>query len=110
MSKSRFIFSGIFYFIIMLLLVFALYHTLATDTTQLTFTSLLDWLHDFHPIIQNNSYVSNVMTGDWGLFDFLRVFFNLFIQVFDFALYAVKSLLNILSYVSGFIVFMFTAS
>ena len=109
MTNKRVIFSGIFYFIIMVLLAFALYHTLTMDETQLTFTSLLEWFQNFHPVLPNVAYVSNAITGDWGLFEFLRSFLNLFIQVFDFALYAVKSFINILSYVSGLIVFMFTS-
>lgn len=110
MTNKRVIFSGIFYFIIMVLLAFALYHTLTMDDTQLTFSSLLDWLHNFHPILPDVQYVSNAIAGDWGLFEFLRVFLNIFIEVFDFALYAVKSFINLLSYISGFIVFMFTAA
>lgn len=93
--------------VLAILLVSVVFSVLNQSNQTLTFTSFLEWLQNFHPTFTNVTYVSHAIGGDWGLFEFLRLPIDITIQVFDFLLFLVKNLVNVLSYVTGFVSFIF---
>lgn len=74
-----------------------------TGYGSLTFESLLNYLQnapsfDFYSIVSNYS-----ITTDWGLFNFLRDFFNMFISLFNVIVFLAKNVLNLINYIIYFI-------
>lgn len=94
-------------FICIVLIVVTLYSILTGGDRTMTFRGFLDWISNFKPIFPDLAFVSNEIVDSWGLFDGLKNFINIFIDIFDFALYCVKSALNLVSYITSIIAFMF---
>lgn len=93
--------------VLAILLISLVFSLLNQSNNTLTFTSFLQWLQDFHPTFTDVHYVSHALGGDWGLFEFIRLPVDITIQVFDFLLFLVKNLVNVLSYVTSFVRFIF---
>lgn len=92
-----------------ILLIAVVFGALVGSMRTITFTGFLEWIKNYHPLFQNVSVVSNTIGGTWGLLDGFRVFFNTLITIADFFVYLCKSLLNIISYITGFFGFLFGA-
>ncbi len=108
MNRSRSLLLVFGSFICCLLIVVVTYQMLTGSDRSLTFKGFLDWLSDFHPLISDVSFVDHSILDSWGLFDGFRNFLNIFINIFDFALYCVKSAVNLISYATGFVGFLFS--
>ena len=64
----------------------------------MTFTSFLDFLSSNSSTFDFVNYVDYSIVGDWGLFNFLRDFFNLFIQVLNLAIYLTKIFIALIKF------------
>lgn len=106
-SSSRFVDSiGILKIIFLLLLLVMVFRSLS-GVNSISFTSFLTWLRDFHPLLQNFSFVDLSIVGDWGIFNFFKDFLNIFMQVISVAVFVCKAIVNFISYVFGFVRFLF---
>lgn len=90
-----------------LILLVCLFRALTNSTGTLTFTGFLERLSSFSAPFPDLRILDNTIKNSWGIFDGLRDFINIFIQLFDFTLFLAKSMTNIASYVFDMIKFFF---
>lgn len=76
-------------------------------TSRLSFDYFLQLLDGYEPMIFNNTLSSIAIDGSWGVFDFLRVFFNFFLQGFNILVYLASNLINVIQFLLYFIVGIF---
>jgi len=89
------------------ILIAMLFSSLVGNNNTITFSSLIDWIENYHPAIDNFSFVDLTIQDDWGLFNGLKDFFNVIMQIFSFLVYIFKALVNAISYIGGFVQFLF---
>lgn len=91
---------GIFGIIIFILLSISLYSYLSDgNMSDLTLQSFLDILADAPSVDVSWSMVDLSITADWGTFNFLKEFFNLFISIIEFVLFIIGALWKGLNYI-----------
>lgn len=95
---------GIFgvFLICILLIVFSSF--LKTGTiSSFTFKSLLDIFSNIPSVDIGWSYLDLTIYGDWGFFNFLRVYLNWFTEIWEFLLVIVGMLWQGLNYILYFV-------
>lgn len=94
--------------ILVLILVCISFIKKANGLDALSFRSFLTWLGSVNsmPIRVNISDYSIV--ADWGLLNGLRDFFNIFSTLFGVLVYCCANLINLLIFMSQFLVFIFS--
>lgn len=108
-TKSYFSALGFLSIVVAILLILSLIGSLRSGASGYTFSfaGLLDYLSDAPTINPSFSLSQFVIGGDWGLFDFLRVFFNFFGKIFGFASWFSALIWNAIEYVAYFFSFIF---
>ncbi len=98
---------GVFGLIVGILLSVSLIKSLVGGT-PVTFGGLLEYLSSA-PSIDMSLKSFNVIKslGDWGPFNFLAIFFNYFITIFNVLIFAFKGIGQVIVYVVWFVRFLF---
>lgn len=73
----------------------------------LTFTSFLQFLSEQGQNFNFVSFVDYSITSDWLVFNFLRDFLNIFIQIFNVAIYLSKLFIQLIVFTFNFVKFLF---
>lgn len=74
---------------------------------SVTFEGLLQFLNSCPQVDFNLALTAFTINGDWGLFEFLRNFFNIFGILIGFIVFLVGNLFNLFTFVFWFIKFIF---
>lgn len=74
---------------------------------SVSFAGFLEYVSNCPTIHFQSSLNSFTITGSWGVFDFLRSFFNVFGAILGVLVYLFNSLLNMLMYVGYFLGYLF---
>lgn len=92
-----------------ILLILSLIGSLRSGASGYTFSfvGLLEYLSNAPKIVPQFSLVAFSIGGDWGLFDFLRHFFNLFGKIFGFGSWFCLLIWNAIQYIAYFFSFIF---
>lgn len=90
-------FINIFGIIILVILASSL--LLSEVQEPLSFTSFMNFLSSQSFDFSFNNFIDYSIVGDWGLFNFLRDFFNLFIQGMNVIIYVVRLLIQLIVFV-----------
>lgn len=69
-----------------------------TGASEITFTSFLEFIQTVPEISFANSFIDLTILGDWGIFDFLRNFLNVFTNIFSVLIYLFGGLVQLLTY------------
>lgn len=94
--------------ILSLLLLFVSLFRKANNGSDISFASFLDWLSNLNTFQFNVNIQDFFIYGNWGVFDFLRNFFNIFTGLFGVIVYLFSNLLNLFIYLTQFIVFLYS--
>lgn len=97
----------IFFIITLVILFISILWRVRGGQTNLTFTGFLDWLSNLNYVDIDLSFVNMRIGGDWGWFDFMRNFLNIFASVFGVICWLFGNLLNVCLYVLDFLRFLF---
>lgn len=90
---------GIFTIIICVLLIAMLIRKLTGNNAVPTFTSFLEFLSLVDvPTIPFINF-SSVSLGDWGFFNFLRDFFNIFVDLGNVVLFLINGMWSVINYI-----------
>lgn len=104
-SSFKFIFS-ILSILLCLLLIFSIFKFSFTSS-DLSFSSFLNWLGSVNSTSINFSISDFYIYGNWGIIDGLRNFLNIFAQLFAVIVYLATQLINLIIFVGQFIGFLF---
>lgn len=77
------------------------------NATPLTFTALLKSLENVPSVSIPFINVGMIQLGDWGLFNFLRDFIKLLIQIPNVLIFLINGVMNLVSYVIYFMSLLF---
>lgn len=107
--KQAFNVMGILGIFVAILLILSLIGSLRSGAGGYTFSfsGLLEYLSNAPQINPEFSLSKWTIDGDWGLFDFLRDFFNLNAKIMGFATWFSILIWNALEYVAYFFSFLF---
>lgn len=106
-DKNSYSFYRIFNIIFLVILIMCTIRFTFTNTT-ITFTSFLEFLQGCPSIDLPKSFINNLtITETWGLFDFLRNFFNSLGTILGTAIWLIANLLNGIVFIFYFIGFVF---
>lgn len=97
---------NILFIIICVLLIFNFARKLGNNT-DLSFSGFLTWLGNVDSFNIQVNISSFTIGGDWGWFDGLRNFFNIFANLFGVLVYLCSNLINLIIFIGQFLVFMF---
>lgn len=92
------------------LLCFMLIVSLVRKTASgdpLTFSSLLNWLGNLRSFSLQVNISDFTIVADWGLFNFLRNFLNIFTTSFGILYFLGANLINLLIFIGQFLLFIF---
>lgn len=94
--------------IAILILFIRLFWRLRGSSNTLNFTGFLKFLSNLNSVdigaVNINSFV---VGGDWGVFNFLRNFFNIFANLFGVVVWLSANVINVIRYLVAFIQFLF---
>ena len=109
MSRYKFVFHSIFallgFFCFVLLVISFVYKT--NNSSYLTFRGFLDWLSSVNTTHFSVNVQDFTIVADWGIFNAIRDFLNIFGTMFGIIFFFGANLLNLLLFVSQFLVFIF---
>lgn len=71
------------------------------------FSSFLEFCSNLKSFSIDTSAISFTIDNSWGVFNFLRDFFNGFSKIFTYAVFLFNQLLNLLYFAFQFIAFLF---
>lgn len=103
-AKNIILFTGSF---IMILLLFIALIRNAQGWQHLTFSGFLEYLTTSPTIIPSFSITDFAIVSDWGLFNGLKDFLNIFTQLFGIIVWVCSSIINVLLYLFYFLRFIF---
>lgn len=110
----RFGFKISLYVLFAMLLIFAIVRTargydIVYFSSFLDFISSNDFITNFGQLINPISNVISDLTikSDWGLFNFLRDFFNVFSNIFGFVYWLVANMIYAVSFILRFVGYLF---
>lgn len=89
-----------------MLLVMLSWRLRGSDTT-LTFTGFLDWLSGLNSVEVPYSFTEITIGGDWGPFDVIRNFLQMFLSVMSVVVWLFANLVNVCLYLVSFLQFLF---
>lgn len=112
-NRQYFFNSAGIVFRLMLLIFFGIiflrvFWVLRGSSNTVNFTGFLEFLSNLNSVDINVSVSNFVIGGDWGVFEFLRNFFNIFAQLFGVIVWLFSNIVNVLNYVLQFIFFLFS--
>lgn len=97
---------NILFIIICVLLIFNFARKLVNNA-DLSFSGFLTWLGTVDSFNIQVDISSFRIGGDWGWFDGLRNFFNIFANLFGVIVYLCANLINLIIFIGQFLAFMF---
>lgn len=71
-----------------------------------TFTGFLEFLPTIPNLTLSPEFLGSI-AGDWGIFEFLRLFINSLISILGVGLYACSCILQVITFVSWFLIWAF---
>lgn len=90
-----------------ILLIVMIFRKFTGNNNTPTFTSFLDMLTNVKtPSIPFVNFSFTVL-GDWGVFNFLRDFLNVFVDLFNVILFLVNGIISLFQYVTSFITWLY---
>lgn len=105
MSKSSKIILRVLLIVSVCLVLLALIRTI-NGGTPVTFSGFLEYVSNC-PNITSRAWLDYTIYADWGVFNFLRDFLNIFTSLFSVLLYVFANLVQIVLYVGYFVSFIF---
>ena len=93
--------------IVMLILALVIQKQVHPDNNAPTFTSFMYMLQDMPTVSIPFISIPNSELGDWGLFNFLRDFFYLLIQVVNVGIFLINGVISICTFVVYFVGWLF---
>lgn len=97
----------IFTLIISIALIFSVIR-ISFGGSSLSFTSLLNYSAN-SPKVDISFVEYYRIGGDWGLFDFFRLFLNMIMSIFDIGVWLCKNIYNLVSFITYYVVLLFVA-
>lgn len=93
--------------VFLILLAVMIFRKFTGNNNTPTFTSFLDMLTNIEtPTIPFVNY-SFTTLGDWGVFNWLRDFLNVFVDLFNVILFLVNGIISLFQYVTNFILWLY---
>lgn len=91
-----------------IILFIRLFWSVRSNSSSLTFTGFLDWFSNLNSFDISINVSSYEISGDWGIFNGLKNFFNIFAKAFGVIVWLFANLLNLLFYCINFLQFLFS--
>ena len=104
--KSKSAILNLLLLLFALLLIFSMVRML-NNGSPLTLTSFLDYIHSAPQVVANGGFVDLSIVGDWGIFNFLRDFLNIFTGLLSCLLYLGGMLVQTITYLVWFVKYLF---
>lgn len=82
-------------FALVILLTISLFRTLSNTSTDLSFTGMLNYFSSV-PSMQFVNIADFTIVADWGIFNFLKNFLNLFAYLFGFSIWFSQNIYNLI--------------
>lgn len=98
----------ILFLVFLVLLGIRIFWQMRNGSSNLSFAGLLDWFSNLNSVEVNVDVGNFFIGGDWGIFDGLRNFFNIFAQAFGVIVWLFSNILNLLLYLVSFVRFIFS--
>ena len=74
---------------------------------EITFTSFLEFIQSVPEVSFASNFIDLTILGDWGIFDFLRNFLNIFTNLMSVIVYLFGGLVQLLLYVVYIVRYLF---
>lgn len=78
------------------------------SSNTVNFTGFLEFLSNLNSVDVSISVADFSIGGDWGVFEFLRNFFNIFAQLFGVIVWLFSNIVNLINYLWQFVLFLFS--
>lgn len=66
--------------------------------SDLTFTSFLEFIQSVPQVSFSNTFIDMTILGDWGIFEFLRQFINIFTNILSVLIFLFGGLVQLIMY------------
>lgn len=104
--KSKSIILNLFFLLFCILLIFSLVRIL-NNGSPLTLSSFLDYLSTAPQLVANGGFINLSIVADWGVFNFLRDFLNIFAGLLSCLIYLGSMIIQLITYIIWFLKYLF---